>query len=137
MKLIWNEFKTFIQRGSIIELAVAFILGTAFGRIISSLVADIFTPILSLITGRQGFANYKIVIQEADPILGLSENAIYYGMFIKTLLDFLVIALVLFFVIKGVNKMKSQPKEKQIEEAKPSSTDQLLMDIKGLLQKNN
>lgn len=142
MKKFFKEFKTFITKGNVLDLAVAFIIGAAFKSIISSLVNDILTPIISLVVGEQGFVNYKYVITEADETLGITENAITYGNFIQNVFDFLVIALVVFLIIKVINRISAAAEKAKnetvevvevvVEEVKPKMED-ILLDIKELL----
>ena len=108
MKKFVNEFKTFINRGNILDLAVAVVVGSAFTKIINSFVKDILTPLISLVIGEQGFENFKFVITEADEAQGIVENAVYYGRFIQNSLDFLIVALVIFFMIKVINKVREE-----------------------------
>ena len=108
MKKFINEFKIFINRGNILDLAVAVVVGSAFTKIINSFVKDILTPMISLVLGEQGFENFKYVITEADEASGIVENAIYYGRFIQNSLDFLIVALVVFIMIKVINKLKEE-----------------------------
>jgi len=108
MKKFFTEFKVFIKRGSVLDLAVAVVIGAAFKEIITSLVKDIITPVLSLILGEDGFANYKYVIREANIDAGITENAIYYGNFIQSIIDFLIVAFVVFFVIHMISRRKYQ-----------------------------
>lgn len=143
MKKLVNEFKTFISKGSVIDLAVAFIIGAAFKDIVKSLVSDILTPIISLVVGEDGFANYKYVITEGNELLGITENAIYYGNFIQALFDFFVIALVVFLIIKTINKTNealTKAKDNAVEEVAEAIGDvkpkmeEILLDIKELLK---
>ena len=108
MKKIINEFKTFINRGNIIDLAVAVVVGSAFTKIINSFVKDILTPMISIVLGEQGFENFKYVITEADEAAGIVENAIYYGRFIQNSFDFMIVAVVIFIMIKIINKIKEE-----------------------------
>jgi large conductance mechanosensitive channel len=152
MKKFFTEFKVFIKKGSVLDLAVAVVIGAAFKEIITSLVKDIITPVLSLILGEDGFANYKYVIREANLEAGITENAIYYGNFIQSIIDFLIVAFVVFFVIHLITKIKHRINEdeillqKQLDEekkrleeekkkleAQSPKTEDLLKDIKDLL----
>ena len=108
MKKFIEEFKIFINRGNILDLAVAVVVGSAFTKIINSFVKDILTPMISLVLGEQGFENFKYVITEGDEVLGITENAIYYGRFIQNSLDFLIVALVIFIMIKVINKVREE-----------------------------
>jgi large conductance mechanosensitive channel len=94
------EFKKFITRGNVFELAIAVVIGGAFSRIVQSLVNDIVMPLLSLLVGRVPFAELKLVITEANLAENRAEIAIYYGRFIQASIDFIIIALVIFISFK-------------------------------------
>jgi large conductance mechanosensitive channel len=95
-----TEFKKFITRGNVFELAIAVVIGGAFSRIVQSLVNDIVMPLLSLLVGRVPFAELKLVITEANLSENRAEIAIYYGRFIQASIDFIIIALVIFISFK-------------------------------------
>ena len=146
MKKIMNEFKTFISKGNIMDLAVAVIIGAAFKDIINSLVKDILTPVISLVVGEEGFGNFKYVITEANEASGVVENAIYYGNFIQNVFDFFIIALVVFLIIRFINKLTlalENPvdnvvdnvvdKVEDVVEAVKPKMEEILLDIKNLL----
>jgi large conductance mechanosensitive channel len=95
-----TEFKKFISRGNVFELAIAVVIGGAFSRIVQSLVNDIVMPLLSLLVGRVPFAELKLVLTEANLVENRAEIAIYYGRFIQASIDFLIIALVIFISFK-------------------------------------
>ena len=145
MKKFISEFKKFINRGNVIDLAVAFVIGAAFKDIVNSLVNDILTPLISLVVGEEGFSNYKYVITEANEAEGIVENAIYYGNFLQSVFDFFVIAFVVFLIVLVINKANEalqKAKQETIEEVaeviegvKPKVED-ILLDIKGLLTPN-
>ena len=111
MKGFINEFKTFINRGNVIELAIAVVVGSAFTKIVNSFVKDILMPLISIVLGEEGFENFKYVIREADEAAGIAENAVYYGRFIQNSLDFLIVALVVFIMIKVINKVRVELEE--------------------------
>ena len=155
MKKFLGDFKSFIMKGNILNLAVAVIIGGAFGKIISSLVKDVLMPVISLVTGGGGFENYKYVITAADEVNGIAENAIYYGTFIQNIIDFVIIAFVVFVIVKMFSKASELANKKQIEaeaaakaiedekkklqaieDAKKPKVEDLLVDIKKLLEKN-
>lgn len=155
MKKFLKEFKSFMLKGNVLNLAVAVIIGAAFGKIISSLVKDVLMPIISLVTGGGGFENYKYIITAADDVNGVAENAIYYGVFIQNIIDFVIIAFVVFMIVKLFNKASELANKKQLEEeaaaklaadeqkklqdiedAKKPKIEDLLIDIKKLLEKN-
>ena len=99
-----NEFKTFINQGSVLDLAVGIIIGAAFGKIVTSLVEDILNPIIGLALGGVDFSMMKIVLKEAAGTA--PEVAIRYGNFLNEIIQFLVIAYVIFLVVKAANRMK-------------------------------
>lgn len=105
-----KEFKTFIAQGNVLDLAVGVIIGAAFGKITTSLVDDIVMPILGLLIGGVNFADLKIVLKAADASTGVAEVAIKYGNFIQVSLQFLVIAFVVFLIVKAANKMRLSEK---------------------------
>ncbi len=135
MKIV-DEFKTFIAKGNVLDMAVGIIVGSAFTKIVNSLVADVITPVISLITGKVNFTNLKYVITEATDTT--AENALMYGNFIQSVVDFLIIALVVFFMVKFVNKTKEKfehkEEEKTEEPPKPSNEEILLTQIRDLLK---
>lgn len=108
MKNLLDEFKKFVNRGNIVELAVAVVVGTAFTKIVNSFVKDILMPLISIILGEKGFENFKYVITEANEAEGIAENAVYYGRFIQNSLDFVIVAVVVFAMIKIINKLKEE-----------------------------
>jgi len=155
MKKFFAEFKSFVMKGNVLNLAVAVIIGGAFGKIIASLVKDILMPVISLVLGGEGFENYKHVITAADEANGIAENAIYYGLFIQNVIDFLIVALVIFLIVKLFGKLNEVSNMKKIKEeeaaklaaeqakkeqeaidAKKPKVEDLLLDIKKLLEKN-
>ena len=130
---IAEEFKTFIARGNVRDMAVGVIMGSAFTKIVNSLVSDILTPIIGLATGKVDLSNLKIDINE--------QLIIPYGQFLQSIIDFLIVAAVVFFVIKGMNTLKAKlEKQKDEEEAEeeeevtPSNEELLLTEIRDLLK---
>lgn len=106
-----KEFKTFIAHGNVLDLAVGVIIGAAFGKITTSLVEDILNPVLGLIIGGVNFEELKIVLKEA--VGDQAEVAITYGNFIQTVIQFLLVALVIFFIVRFANRIK-QPDEVKV-----------------------
>lgn len=102
MKGFLNEFKEFINRGNVVDLAVAVAVGAAFTAIVNSVVADLVMPLVSALTGGIDFKDMKLVIP-----LGAQESAIMYGNFLNAVIQFLIIAFVIFLIVKGLNKMKA------------------------------
>lgn len=126
MKGFIKEFKEFISRGSVIDLAVAVVIGGAFTKIVNSLVDDIIMPIIGVIIGGINFENLMVTVGTAE---------IKYGMFIQAVVNFLLIALVIFTIIKAINKFKKKEEEKPEEPAAPSEDIILLTEIRDLLRK--
>lgn len=126
MKGFIKEFKEFISRGSVIDLAVAVVIGGAFTKIVNSLVDDIIMPIIGVIIGGINFENLMVTVGTAE---------IKYGMFIQAVVNFLLIALVIFTIIKAINKFKKKEEEKPEEPAAPSEDIVLLTEIRDLLRK--
>ncbi len=136
-KGFFGEFKTFVSRGNVMDMAVGVIIGTAFTAIVNSLVSDIVMPIISLLVGGVNFNDLKIVIHEATE--EAAESAICYGSFIQHIIDFLLIALVVFCVVKSINNMhKKEEEEAPAEEPAPEEPAEeilLLREIRDSLQK--
>ena len=127
-----KEFKTFIMRGNVMDMAVGIIIGGAFGKIITSLVNDIIMPVISILTGSVDFKHLKYVIEPAQG--EIPELAVYYGQFIQNLVDFVIIAFSIFIMIKMITKLKAKPKE-EAAPAKPSEEVVLLSEIRDELKK--
>ena len=98
---MWKEFKEFAFKGNVVDLAVGVMIGAAFGKIVASLVADIFTPILSLITGKMDFSTLAVKFGEGEGAASLN-----YGLFIQSVIDFLLMAVCIFLFVKLINKLK-------------------------------
>lgn len=135
-----NEFKKFAMRGNVVDMAVGIIIGAAFGKIVSSIVNDIIMPPIGLMMGGVDFSNLFVDLSGAGhATLAAAEAAgaplIKYGVFINTVLDFLIVAFAIFMVIKGMNSMKKKEEEKPAEPAKPSEEVVLLTEIRDALKK--
>ena len=135
MKKLFTEFKEFISKGSVFDLAVAFIIGGAFRAIISSFVADVLMPVISLVLGNINIKELKVVLTAASG--DVPELAIRYGMFLQGVIDFIIIAFVVFMIIKAVNnaKRKKEVPAPVIEEPKTHEDIALLSEIRDLLKK--
>lgn len=145
-KSFMGEFKTFIARGNVMDMAVGVIIGGAFGKISTSLVNDVIMPLISVLTGGIDFSNWKIVLKAAvagaDGVIDpATEVAIKYGSFLATILDFLIIAFAVFLMIKTINgfhdNMKKQEEAVPAEESappEPSNEEKLLTEIRDLLK---
>jgi large conductance mechanosensitive channel len=132
---MFEEFREFAFKGNVIDLAVGVIIGAAFGKIVTSLVNNIFMPILGLILGRIDFSNLFIVLngQHVASLREASDRGIpvfAYGMFINTVIEFLIIAFCLFLVIKQVNRFKKPV----VPAAGPSAEEKLLTEIRDILK---
>jgi len=139
-----KEFKEFAMKGNMLDMAVGIILGVGFGKIISSLVNDILMPPLGLLLGRVDFTQLKVVLQKgSDAVMNgaaivqpaIKQVSLNYGMFIQTIIDFLIVAFCIFLVIKVMNKAS---KKKEPEPATPPPTPEdivLLKEIRDLLKK--
>ncbi len=130
---MWKEFKEFALKGNVIDMAVGVIIGGAFGKIVTSLVSDIITPLIGKLTSGVDFKSLKYVMSVAADG---TENALNYGMFIQNIIDFLIIAFSIFLFVKLINtaREKFEKKEEAIEEAKGPSTEELLTEIRDLLK---
>jgi large conductance mechanosensitive channel len=127
-----SDFKEFAMKGSVVDLAIGVIIGAAFGKIVSSLVGDVFMPVLGKAIGGINFSDLAINLGK-DPTG--KEVLIKYGSFLQTLFDFVVIALVLFMAIKGLNALKKPPVAVVVEAAPPPRQEVLLEEIRDLLAK--
>lgn len=134
-----DEFKSFAMRGNVIDLAVWVVIGGAFGKIVSSLVADIIMPVISVLTGGIDFTTYKFVIrkgveeipeiQKAIPAISLN-----WGSFVQASIDFLIIAFCIFLVVKAMAKMQKPAPVPVTQAPKGPTQEELLMEIRDLLK---
>ena len=139
-----NEFKEFAMRGNIIDLAVGVVIGAAFGKITSSLINDVIMPPIGKMLGNVDFKDKKVLLQKGlEEIKGpngavlhekVPEIAIRYGLFINTVFDFLIVAFVIFLVVKGVNRMKRKQDAIPDPVAEPTKEELLLTEIRDLLK---
>lgn len=135
-----KEFKEFVSRGNVVDMAVGVVIGGAFGKIVTSFVNDILMPPLGMLLGGVDFTDLKLmlkegVLDEAGEVVG--EVTLNYGIFIQSVVDFLIIAFAIFMVIKGINKMKREkPAEPEAPEAPAPKPDDvvLLEEIRDLLR---
>jgi large conductance mechanosensitive channel len=129
---IGSEFKAFLMRGNVIDLAVGVVIGGAFGKIVSSLVDNIIMPPIGVLTGGIDFSKLKLVLVEANAATGVAESAVSYGLFINAIVQFVIIGFAIFMVVKAVNKASPPPPAP----AEPGPTsEQLLADILSELKK--
>jgi len=128
---IVKEFKEFAVKGNVVDLAVGVIIGAAFGKIVSSLVTDVIMPPIGLLLGGIDFKDLKIHLK---PAVGKTpEVAINYGVFINTAIDFLIVAFVIFLLVKGINALKRKEEEAPSTPPAPSKEEVLLTEIRDLL----
>jgi large conductance mechanosensitive channel len=136
---MWNEFKAFIMRGNVLELAVAVIVAGAFGGVVASFTNDIVLPPLGLLLGGVDFSNLAITLQGAemgtDGAVVKEAVELRYGKFIQSIIDFLIIAFAIFMVMKAYNNMQKKKEEAPAPPAEPSAQEKLLMEIRDLLKK--
>ena len=132
MKL-FDEFKAFVMRGNVVDLAVGVIIGGAFGKIVTSLVNDIFMPIVGIALGNVDFSSLEIKLGE--PVEGAEQAAIRYGAFIQEIFNFLIIALFIFMVIKVINKLQKKKEEAPAPAPEPTKEEVLLTEIRDALNK--
>lgn len=134
---VLTELKDFMTRGNVVDMAVGVIIGGAFGKIVSSLVSDIVMPPIGVLLSGVDFTDLKLVIKHAtvdaagQVVPAVSVN---YGSFIQTLLDFIIISVVIFFAIKGINSFHKKKKEEPAAPPAPTKEEQLLTEIRDLLK---
>jgi large conductance mechanosensitive channel len=132
-----KEFKEFISRGNVVDLAVGVIIGGAFGAIVGSLVKDIVMPPIGYLLSGIDFSSLKAqlapAVIDASGKVTKPEVAISYGLFINTIINFLIVAFVIFLVVKGVNALKRQEAASPAESPAPTTDQKLLMEIRDLL----
>ena len=128
-----SDFKGFIMKGNILELAVAVIIAGAFGAIISSLVADVLMPAIGYMMGGVDFSDMGFVLQEADEAAGIAEVSVGYGKLVQTIIDFLIVALIIFLLMRSYEK--TQKAEAPAAPAGPPNNEVLLAEIRDLLKK--
>lgn len=145
MKKLFKEFKSFAVKGNVIDLATAVIIGGAFGKIVSSLVADIIMPLIGLVTGGGNFSNWKILlrpeIKDSSGAVVKTALNLNAGIFIQHIVDFLIIAASVFIMIKIIMSLKKQfskeeeiKKEEAKKEVKTSAEAKLLTEIRDILK---
>lgn len=133
-----TDFKEFAMKGNIIDMAVGVIIGGAFGKIVTSLVNDMIMPVISMLTGGDGYKNLKYVITEASADGSVQEVAINYGIFIQNIIDFIIIALSIFVALRVIMKLKKKKEEEAAAAPAapaPSAEETLLTEIRDLLKK--
>lgn len=140
-----KEFKEFAMKGNMLDLAIGFILGAAFGTVVSSLVNDIIMPIVASILGSPDFSNLFVVLKEPADMTGVNMDSIAaireaggialgYGLFLNALISFLMMAFVLYMIVKNVNRLKKKEEEAPAPPPGPTQ-EELLIEIRDLLKK--
>ena len=139
-----EEFKKFIMRGNVVDMAVGIVIGAAFGTIVKSLVADVIMPPIGMLLGGVDFSNIFSVLQDgAEPgpysTLALAQEAgavtVNWGMFLNTLISFVIVAFAIFLLVKAVNKMNEKPEpEEPAADPEPGAEEKLLVEIRDLLK---
>ncbi|TFG37373.1 MAG: large-conductance mechanosensitive channel protein MscL [Desulfobacterales bacterium] len=127
-----QEFKTFAMRGNVVDMAVGIILGGAFGKIVSSFVADVIMPSIGILVGGVNFTSLAITIKEASG--DAAAVTLNYGKFIQSITDFVIIAFAIFMVIKAMNAMKKKEEQAPASPPPPSKEETLLAEIRDLLK---
>jgi large conductance mechanosensitive channel len=128
-----SEFREFVMRGSVVDLAIGVIIGGAFGKIVSSLVDQVLMPPIGLLTSGVDFSQLKLVLKGADPLAKKPEVAIQYGAFINTCIQFLIVAFVIFLVIQAMNRMRRPREVAPAAPPPPSREEELLAQIRDVL----
>jgi large conductance mechanosensitive channel len=132
---LFQEFKEFAARGNVIDLAVGVIIGAAFGKIVTSLVEQVVMPPIGLLLGRVDFSNLEWVLAPEDPATEAVEKvAIQYGAFVNTVIQFLIVAFVVFLMVKGINRLRRQQAEAPAAPPAPTPTEALLAEIRDELR---
>jgi large conductance mechanosensitive channel len=127
-----KEFKEFAMKGNMMDMAIGIVIGAAFGKIVSSVVADVLMPPLGLLLGGVNFAALKLTLKEA-----VGETAavtLNYGAFLQTVVDFLIVAFAIFLMIRGINSMRKKQEEAPAAPAPPPNQEILLAEIRDLLK---
>lgn len=132
MKML-QEFKKFAMRGNVVDMAVGIIIGAAFGKIVASFVNDVIMPPLGLLLGGADFTELTFILKEATE--EAEAVTLNYGMFISTIIDFLIIAFAIFMAVKAMNNLKRKEQEKPAEPPAPPADVILLTEIRDLLKK--
>ena len=143
MKKFFGEFKEFISKGNVIDMAVGVVIGGAFKSIIDSLVNDVIMPVIGYLLGGLDFSKFVITLQEAvlnaDGTVAKEAVTINYGVFINAIISFLIIGFCLFCVVKAVNKLRRKKEEEPAPapDPEPSAEEKLLTEIRDLLKEKN
>ena len=118
-----SEFKDFIMKGNIIDMAVGVVIGAAFGSVVTGLVNYIINPLIGLITGGVDLSGLKTIVREADAVTGVTEISFQWGSWIQTIINFLIIAFVIFLILKAIVKAKEKEENYKIKHGKAAPVD--------------
>lgn len=129
---LYKEFKAFAVKGSVIDLAIGIIIGAAFGKLVSSFVNDILMPPIGLMLGGVDFSTFALILKHTSE--GKVAASINYGIFINIVIDFLIVALSIFVVVKAINQFKKKEEAAPVEPPKPSNQEVLLAEIRDILK---
>lgn len=132
---ILKEFREFAMKGNVVDMAVGIIIGAAFGKIVSSLVADIIMPPLGLLIGGVDFKALSVVLRAAEG--NIPAVVLNYGMFLQTIFDFIIVAFAIFMAIKVMNKVRREKEAQPDAPPAPSKEEVLLSEIRDLLKEQN
>ena len=135
---IWGEFKEFISRGNVVDLAVGMIIGSAFTAIVNSVVNDLIMPLIGWMFGGINFTSLRLVLREADEAAGIAEASLNYGNLIQSIVNFLLIAVVIFTLVKLINSFHRKKKEEPAPAPAPEEPSEeilLLREIRDSLKK--
>ena len=127
-----SEFRDFAMRGNVVDMAVGIVIGAAFGKIVSSFVNDVLMPPIGMLLGGMDFSQLSMTLKEASG--DVAAVTLNYGVFIQTLVDFIIIAFAIFMVVKAMNRMKKKKEEAPAAPPKPSAEETLLTEIRDLLK---
>ena len=127
-----SEFKQFAMRGNVVDMAVGIVMGGAFGKIVSSFVADVLMPPIGIILGGVDFSDLAVTLKAASD--GADAVMLRYGVFIQTVVDFLIIAFAIFLVVKAMNSVKKKEEEAPPAPPKPTKEEELLTEIRDALK---
>lgn len=125
---MWNDFKAFAFKGNVLELAIAVVIGAAFGKIVSSLVENIITPLMGIVLGGQNFSGLSITV---------GDSAITYGNFIQSIVDFLIVAFAIFMFVRILGRFKRKEEVKPEQGPTIDSKEELLIEIRDLLKQQH
>ncbi len=131
---ILSEFRAFIARGNVVDLAVGVIIGAAFGKIVTSLVDQIIMPPLGLLVGQVDFSELKLVLRAADPATKHAEVALGYGVFLNTVVQFLIIAASVFLIVKAAGAVQRKQDAAPAEPPPPTTSEKLLEEIRDAIK---